>query len=588
MARIYGSTSSSQWGVFVDIWEESYNINNNSSYVIAEAYLYRTNSASYYGGTATVSITVDGSTQSTTSYPSYPTNIGAGVGNAQRFARFGYTVYHNSDGSKSASMSMSWSADFIPNSGSASGSLILTTIPRASTITATSVYAGETSQITVTRKNNSFTHSIYFTFGELSGYILADGTTTSTQTKITETSIGFPIPKSWLEQISNSQDGNCSLTIKTYSGNTQIGNQQVTTFKVRVDTSPNSESRPTVTSSVKDINDSTFALTGNRNTLIKGYSNAEVTYSANANDYATLSSVTINGSTVTQSPYTFILKDNTIKVIATDSRGLDKVSEPAFTLKDYLAPNLTISSERVEPTSSYANIIFNGSWFNDTFGSVQNTLTIKWKYKKTGSNTWVDGGTLVNGTDYTINGNNIWSGTGSVAEEIEIGGSLDYNYAWDIGLFINDKLVTLPEIITTITKGIPIVNWEEDFFNVNGDIRQNNISIFNRFVYSTEETICGVWLNKPLYRKVLDIGRYTWSYGDNTFNHYISNMDALINLEYVMQYTNGRWYKSWDYINTKNWTAGAVNVIIGNADTSTVGTTFNKFYLILEYTKTTD
>ena len=58
MARIYGSTNNSNWGLFVDLNETSYSVGNNNSNVRASVYLYRTNSASYYGGSATIGVSV--------------------------------------------------------------------------------------------------------------------------------------------------------------------------------------------------------------------------------------------------------------------------------------------------------------------------------------------------------------------------------------------------------------------------------------------------------------------------------------------------------------------------------------------------
>ena len=104
-------------------------------------------------------------------------------------------------------------------------------------------------------------------------------------------------------------------------------------------------------------------------------------------------------------------------------------------------------------------------------------------------------------------------------------------------------------------------------------------------VYSTEEQIIGTWIDgKPLYRKVLDIGQYTWIIGDNSFAHNIANLDIMINIDYTMQYTNGKWYSNWDGIDRENWVTDTTNLIIA----STGDAKFNKFYLILEYTKTTD
>jgi hypothetical protein len=384
-------------------------------------------------------------------------------------------VSHNNDGK--ATITGSAYLNF-PNwswSGTASGSADLPTIPRNSTITATSAYIEEVSQLTITRYKEEYTHSIAYSFGSLSGYILADGTTTSTETKLTELNIGFPIPSTWYAEIPNNQEGVCTLTIKTYNGDTQIGNNYTATFYARVNPTTN---KPEVVSSVIDANDDAYALTGNRNILIKNYSIAEVTWSATPKNNATISNVKINDTTVTTSPYNFVLNSNTISVVATDSRELSTTNNPAFTLKDYFVPSLTISSiYRANPTDNFATLQFNGTWFNENFGVEDNTLTLSWKYKETGASNWIDGGNLVPNTDYKIENNNFWSGNGTSANEITIGGNLLlYEKNWDILITATDKITTY-QAIGSITKGIPIINWEEDFFNVNGNIKQFNQNI---------------------------------------------------------------------------------------------------------------
>lgn len=130
MARYYASTNNANWGMFYDVTEGSYSIENNTSPVGVNVYLYRPASASYYGGTANISFTLNGETKSTSAYPSYPTNIGVGEANAHLMASFSYTVPHNNDGSKTISFSLSWSANFSPTSASGSDTMVLTTIPR--------------------------------------------------------------------------------------------------------------------------------------------------------------------------------------------------------------------------------------------------------------------------------------------------------------------------------------------------------------------------------------------------------------------------------------------------------------------------
>lgn len=373
-------------------------------------------------------------------------------------------VSHNNDGT----MSISASANLkFPNWGwnnTASGTADLPTIPRASKISATSANIEETSQIAVTRYSDNFRHVIAFSFGSLSGYILEDGTITQTLTKLNATAINFQIPADWYNEIPNATEGTCTLTITTYNGNDIIG-QNSCTFYARVG------GNVAVNGSVIDTNATTLALTGNSNILVKGYSNAKVTWSATPTPGASLSNVKINNNNVSSSPYSFVLNDTQISIIATDSRGKTNSSNPyhpVFTLKDYFRPNLATVLERENPTSGNAKLSFQGTWFNKSFGAVANTLTIVWKYRESGAANWIDGGTLVQNTDYKVNGNNVWSGIGDSKSDITIGNDvLNYEKAWDILISVTDKLASYT-IIGTITKGVPIANWEEEFFNING------------------------------------------------------------------------------------------------------------------------
>ena len=381
-------------------------------------------------------------------------------------------VSHNNDGTMSISASAYLN---FPNwgwSNTASGTADLPTIPRASKITATSNNIGEISQISVTRYSENFSHTISYSFSSLSGYILGDGSVSQTLTKITDTNIDFRIPNDWYEAIPNDQEGICTLTITTYNGNDIIG-QSTCTFYARVG------GNVSVSGTVEDRNATTYALTGNRNILVKGYSNVRLNWSATPTPGASLANVKVNGNNVSSSPYDFILNDTQISVVATDSRGKTNASNPyhpSFTLKNYSRPVMSAILDRVSPTSGSIKLSFFGTWFNDNFGSVANTLSIVWKYRESGTSTWITGGTLVQNVNYKISGNNFWSGTGSNAGDIEIGGNLDYEKAWDIAIIITDQLSS-STIIEPITKGVPIANWEEEFFNINGKLNLFGITI---------------------------------------------------------------------------------------------------------------
>lgn len=114
------------------------------------------------------------------------------------------TVTHNSDGTKSiaagaitASLNTA-TGNIVPNlSLSNSSALVLTTIPRASTVstTATSTLMGVTNgrTITVSRKSTNYAHMLTYTFGSASGNITSAKTTSETITWTVPTSLAAQV-----------------------------------------------------------------------------------------------------------------------------------------------------------------------------------------------------------------------------------------------------------------------------------------------------------------------------------------------------------------------------------------------------------
>ena len=135
-------------------------------------------------------------------------------------------VTHDGDGTKSVSGSAYLN---FPNWGwhnTATGSATLPTIPRASEISSVStVDIGSTATIAVNRKSASFTHTITYSFGSLSGTIV---------NKSSSTSINWTIPTTFYAQIPSLKQGSGYLYITTYSGNTQIGSTSSKLFYVNV------------------------------------------------------------------------------------------------------------------------------------------------------------------------------------------------------------------------------------------------------------------------------------------------------------------------------------------------------------------
>lgn len=85
---------------------------------------------------------------------------------------------------------------------------------KRSTLSASNGTIGISQTLTVTRYNNSLTHTITYSCGSASGTIV---------TKSSSLSIPWTPPVELAEQITSSASGSCTLTISTYNGNTLVG-----------------------------------------------------------------------------------------------------------------------------------------------------------------------------------------------------------------------------------------------------------------------------------------------------------------------------------------------------------------------------
>lgn len=213
---INGSTSGSN-GYRTDTWIEykvvSQSITNNTSTV--HAFLY---------SAATFSSTTQYTTPAEYGYVGYDNGNKQYLSTAydfrnyrvNKFAEYTYTIAHNSDGKKSITLQGAWNTSHSSyiSGGNVSGVVNLPQIARASTIGNVSGNFGARVSIPINRQDASFTHTIEYAFGTLSGTI-------ATQTA--DASVNWIVPASLISQIPNAKNGVGVVTIRTYSGGTQIG-----------------------------------------------------------------------------------------------------------------------------------------------------------------------------------------------------------------------------------------------------------------------------------------------------------------------------------------------------------------------------
>lgn len=108
--------------------------------------------------------------------------------------------------------------------------------------------------------------------------------------------------------------------------------------------------------------------------------------------------------------------------------------------------------------------------------------------------------------------------------------------------------------------------------------------------YSTSEIIIGTYMDKPLYRKVVNIGSLP-NNTTQTYNHYISNMDTLIHYDLNWYDTSdNRFFKAPRIDNLDVFVKCQINTT--NIQIEAKGLNWysrtQNAKVVLEYTKTTD
>lgn len=365
-------------------------------------------------------------------------------------------VQHNDDGSASVTIETTLYNGYLKLNKTLSATVSLPTIPRKSSVTATSATIGSACSININQKSDTFTHTLRYSFGKLNGTI----------TTGVKYSYGWTVPNDFYSQIPNSPSGTATIYCDTYNGGTLIGTTSTnTTFSAN-----ENETKPSVSMSVKDINPITSQLTSGTNEstkIVKGFSNAQITWSSTPKQYASIKSNTINGTSVSESPYTFNNADtNIFTFIATDTRGFSNSTSTTNTsnpLVDYVRLRIDpINFYRIKPTTGEVGLTFEGNYFNDTFGNTENTLELSFKSREKGSTTsWdsIESVSLEGG--YYLEGNKVYSGTSSTSRIIQLEGTFEYTKRYEFRFYYKDKIID-EYVDKSISYGQPIFWWNKD------------------------------------------------------------------------------------------------------------------------------
>ena len=397
---VQGSNSSNYFGLYCE-YTFSQSISGNYTDVTVSTWIryYSIEVAARSGGV----VNVGGSTKSFST--SAITNYPSGGGGSTKLTQQTIRVNHNSDGTKkNVSISVSWPAQ-ITYAGTyygtltASTSVDLPTIPRTSTISSISGNTiGSEITINITRYSSSFTHYVYYSFGNT----VDDCLSTNAGTSLT-----FTPSMSDCAYIPNSTSGMATIRVDTYNGSTKIG----TTSKSFTLYVP-STAVPTVgtiTLDPADIN--------SKNILIQGKNKLTVSVSGcSAGSGSSIKSYTFSGpgisytgtnTSVTSSGTILNTGTLTYTVTVTDNRGRSASKTATIQCYAYAAPYFTSFS--VFRSNSSGTNDGKGTYAKCSYGvaysTVNNTnnFTVTIYYKKSTAQAYssvvaLSGGTATSGS----------------------------------------------------------------------------------------------------------------------------------------------------------------------------------------------
>lgn len=472
-----GSGQWDKYSLILKCWEDSYSIENNTSRVYWWVGI-RSNTQyhNHQGLSEHYKVVVNGSTVHDASH-----TVSCGSGQTVGIADGYTTVSHNADGSKSISVSASFSCDntsyYAPRTGSCSGSLTLTTIPRASSISidSPSIECGNTININGSSASKNFTHKIYATWnGKTSELVtIASGTTTP--------SFSYTIPTSWEKDLPNSTSGIATFTLETFSGSNSVGSKSVNaTIKVRSGVVPSIG-----TVSISDTNSICTGI----GQYVQSQSRLKFSIATSGSQGSTVTSVStkFEGQTYNSSSFTTgtVQGSGTLSYVitVTDSRGRTASKNGSVTVSAYSSPTLTnVTAKRAnssyvvdEASGTYALLHFKVG-FTSLTGN--NATSFYIQYRASGASSW----TKINSWDnnYTLEqdykaGNLFTSTTSTYEIAFGVKDSFMSDYSWKV---------------VTVTPTYTLINFGEDgksltFFGqdgnsantltINGDLAINSV-----------------------------------------------------------------------------------------------------------------
>lgn len=467
-----------------------------------------------------------------------------------------YRVNHNSDGTKSITISASLNIG-MSNYGSAAASfnLPLTNIPRASSITAPNSVMGSNINITVNRAVNTFKHAIRCAWYGKNTVIAND----------VDTNFAWTIPKDFANDIPNSERGQGTLIVETYSGGKKIG-EKSTTFTATVP----DDVKPKLTGfTLTDTNTAAASVVPGEQAFIQILSNIKVNFGQATGSYG--SSITgyyaeivgKNQSTTTQGGSLGIMNYSgnvTIRARVTDSRGrTSNTIERTVNILEYFAPILSISAARSGAQSSTLTITRNAKIAPLTVSSAQkNQMKLTFKVAKFGSNDYkVDTGSA-SGTWTTV--------ASLVNSNANLKGEYVANSSWTVLGILEDKFTRTEFAVNVATEQV-VLSYDRYGLGVNKTRERGALDVKGNTYIDGFLRHCIEWAGEVSANDLIEGGAAVTN-KDTPNNDWgileTFRINSLSNKEATQRFTQMNGYKVWyryRHHQTGNWTPWVVEGI---------------------------
>ena len=365
------------------------------------------------------------------------------------------TIPHNEDGSKSISIrARLTNVSNLGDIGWFSGTLNLSTIPRASTIRSVSATElGKLVTVEIEKKVSEFRHKVLWKVNDSGWNDLGTGHDTSVQ---------FTIPIDYANRITNSDTGQLDVCVRTFQNDTQIGYDE---FKRGVPINVPASIVPTledVTVSERTAQLAEFIPKGNyvKNKSVMRVEAINATGSYGSTIVST--ELTVDNLVVRAATGDFPAnKAGNLEVTAkiTDSRGRTATKSKAIKVWDYYAPKIIAFLANRTGNGTNKTIIATVAANVSPLvieGVNRNPYTLKIQYSAKKANRWIDAVNLTNESTEKIN------------RQLDCGAFYELSKAYNVRLVIQDKLSDLVDSVLLVRSSRVLWAWGDNRAAVGG------------------------------------------------------------------------------------------------------------------------